>query len=61
MRTRSGQSTVEYMLYISVLVIGVLAAAYVLIGPLSNGMDGLRSDAETVLPENLKQGTNDMR
>ncbi|MED5371086.1 MAG: hypothetical protein VX899_08745 [Myxococcota bacterium] len=48
---RSGQSTVEFMLAISVVVIGVAAAAYVFIGPLQEGMEALDDDTRILLDD----------
>jgi Flp pilus assembly pilin Flp len=41
-----GQSTVEYMLLISVVVIAIVAAAYVFLDPFKAGVEDLASDIE---------------
>ena len=51
-RTRSGQSTVEYMLYVSVLVIGIVAIGWIAFGPgFQEGFDELVVNSETVLSD----------
>ena len=40
-KSRSGQSTVEYMLLISVVVIAIVAAAYVFLDPFQSGVEEL--------------------
>ena len=59
-RARRGQSTVEYMLYISVMVIALAAIGYTFIGPLSAGWSAFESDAQIVLSAS-EQGSGDMR
>jgi len=44
MRPRRGQSTTEYMLLISVIVIAVVAAAYIFIPDFQTGVDSLAKD-----------------
>lgn len=41
-----GQSTVEYMLLISVVVIAIVAAAYVFLDPFKAGVKDLASDVQ---------------
>ncbi len=49
-QARSGQSTVEYMLYISVVVIGIVAIGWIAFGPgFQEGFDDLVDNSETVL------------
>lgn len=43
-RIRRGQSTTEYMLLISVVVIAIVAGAYIFIGEFQNGVDALAND-----------------
>ena len=59
--TRSGQSTVEYMLYISVVVIGIVAIGWIAFGPgFQEGFDELVDNSETVL-SNQGTATNNRR
>ena len=44
-----GQSTVEYMLLISVVVIAIVAAAYVFLDPFKAGVENLAEDIEDCL------------
>jgi len=46
-----GQSTVEYMLLISVIVIAIVAAAYVFIEPLRAGVLDLANDVKKILSD----------
>ena len=46
-----GQSTVEYMLLISVIVIAVVAAAYVFIEPFKQGVLDLGKDIKKILSD----------
>ena len=58
---RSGQSTVEYMLYISVVVIGIVAIGWIAFGPgFQEGFDELVENSETVL-SNQPAATNNRR
>ncbi len=41
-----GQSTVEYMLLISVVVIAIVAAAYVFLDPFQSGVEDLAQDVQ---------------
>ena len=59
--SRKGQSTVETMLFISVIVVGLTAAAYILIGPLESGYDRMEEDAVQILPDAMEQGANERR
>ena len=59
--TRSGQSTVEYMLYISVVVIGIVAIGWIAFGPgFQEGFNELKVNSETVL-SNQPAATNNRR
>jgi len=49
------------MLYVSVMLIALAAAAYVIIGPLKVGYERVSDDAVRVLPESMEQGANDRR
>jgi Flp pilus assembly pilin Flp len=44
-----GQSTVEYMLLISVIVIAIVAAAYVFVPVFQEGVEDLAGDVKTIL------------
>jgi uncharacterized protein (UPF0333 family) len=55
LRSRSGQSTVEYMLLISVVVIAIVAAAYVFLPFFQEGVEDLGNDISKTL------GTGDIR
>ena len=46
-----GQSTVEYMLLISVIVIAIVAAAYVFIDPFKQGVEDLGKDVKKILSD----------
>ena len=46
-----GQSTVEYMLLISVIVIAIVAAAYVFIEPFKQGVLDLANDVKKILSD----------
>jgi len=46
-----GQSTVEYMLLISVIVIAIVAAAYVFIDPFRAGVLDLANDVKRILSD----------
>jgi uncharacterized protein (UPF0333 family) len=54
-----GQSTVEYMLLISVIVIAVVAAAYVFIKPFQDGVKDLGNDVKKILSDGFigREGT----
>lgn len=44
-----GQSTVEYMLLISVIVIAIVAAAYVFVPTFQKGVEDLANDVRKIL------------
>ena len=46
-----GQSTVEYMLLISVIVIAIVATAYVFIQPFKDGVLNLANDVKRILSD----------
>ena len=48
-REEEGQSTVEYMLLISVIVIAIVAAAYVFVDPFKKGVEDLAKDVSKIL------------
>ena len=51
----------EFMLYVSVILIGLLATAYVFIGPLEQGYARMEQDAVEILPTAMEQGANEKR
>ena len=51
LREEEGQSTVEYMLLISVIVIAIVAAAYVFIEPFKQGVLDLGKDVKKILSD----------
>ena len=51
LRDEEGQSTVEYMLLISVIVIAIVAAAYVFIEPFKEGVLDLAKDIKKILSD----------
>lgn len=48
-REEEGQTATEYMLIVSVIVVAVVAAAYVFIEPFQKGVQNLANDVKTVL------------
>ncbi len=48
-RDEEGQTATEYMLIISVIVVAVVAAAYVFIEPFQKGVSNLANDVRTIL------------
>jgi Flp pilus assembly pilin Flp len=50
-RDEDGQSTVEYMLLISVIVIAIVAAAYVFVEPFRQGVQDLGNDVKKILSD----------
>jgi Flp pilus assembly pilin Flp len=59
--TRRGQSTVEYMLVIAVLVIAMVTAAYTFVGPFSQGYSAMTQDAGVVLSSGTRNGSGNRR
>ena len=51
LKDEEGQSTVEYMLLISVIVIAIVAAAYVFIDPFKQGVENLANDVKKILSD----------
>jgi Flp pilus assembly pilin Flp len=51
LKDEAGQSTVEYMLLISVIVIAIVAAAYVFIEPFKQGVLDLGKDVKKILSD----------
>ncbi len=51
LKDEEGQSTVEYMLLISVIVIAIVAAAYVFVEPFRDGVSDLGKDVKKILSD----------
>ena len=51
LKDEEGQSTVEYMLLISVIVIAIVASAYVFIEPFKQGVLDLANDVKKILSD----------
>ena len=51
LKDEEGQSTVEYMLLISVIVIAIVAAAYVFIDPFRQGVLDIAKDIKKILSD----------
>lgn len=51
LKDEEGQSTVEYMLLISVIVIAIVAASYVFIEPFRDGVSDLGKDVKKILSD----------
>ncbi len=60
-RGRRGQSTVEYMLVLAVLVIAMVTSAYTFIGPFAQGFSAMREDVGTVMSSGTRDGTGNKR
>lgn len=48
-KEEEGQTATEYMLIVSVIVVAVVAAAYVFIEPFQKGVNNLANDVKTIL------------
>jgi len=56
-RGRQGQSTTEYMLLISVIVIAVVAAGYAFVGSFQDGVEVLGSEvSKTLSTGHIREG-----
>ena len=60
-RRRGGQSTVEYMLLISVIVIAIVAATYIFVPTFQEGVDNLTLDIKDILSTGEVTGTGTAR
>jgi len=58
---RRGQSTVEYMILISVIVIAIVAAAYIFVPTFQQGVDNLAQDIKDILSTGEIVGTGTAR
>ncbi len=59
--SRRGQSTVEYMLLISVIVIAIVAAAYIFVPTFQQGVNNLALDVKDILSTGEIVGTGSAR
>lgn len=59
--SRRGQTATEYMLLISVIVIAIVAAAYVFIDPFKEGVNALALDVSQILDTGDITGTGSVR
>ncbi|MBM4366608.1 MAG: hypothetical protein FJ102_10375 [Deltaproteobacteria bacterium] len=58
---RRGQSTVEWMLLVAVITVGLVAAAYAFLPGFSQGVDGLESDLGNLFAQGERDGSGDAR
>ncbi len=58
---RRGQSTIEWMLIVSVLAIGLAVAAYAFIPGFQSGVKGLGIDIDTLFAAGETNGSGNMR
>lgn len=56
-----GQSTVEWMLLVSVLCVGLTAAAYAFLPGFSQGVSDLESDLGRLFAQGEMDGSGDLR
>jgi uncharacterized protein (UPF0333 family) len=59
--SRRGQSTVEYLLLISVIVIAIVAAAYIFVPTFQEGVNNLALDVKDILSSGEIVGTGSAR
>lgn len=61
-KNQNGQGTLEYMLYVSVIVIALVAVAWIAFGVrFEEGYDDMKVDAQTVFTNAQQDGSNNMR
>jgi len=58
---RRGQSTVEYLLVASVVVIAMVVAGYAFLGPFEQGFEAMTDDAGNVLSSGTRDGSGNQR
>ena len=58
---RRGQSTVEWMLLVSMLVVGLLVAAYAFLPNFQRGVRELGTDVSSLFAQGESDGSGDMR
>ena len=56
-----GQTATEYMLIISVIVVAVVAAAYLFLDPFKKGVNQLANDVKTILNTGMINGEGQAR
>lgn len=56
-----GQTATEYMLIISVIVVAVVAAAYLFLDPFKQGVNQLANDVKTILNTGMINGEGQRR
>ena len=56
-----GQSTVEYLLVISVVVIALIAAGYSFLPSFKSGYKAMSNDTKTVIASGTRDGSGDQR
>ena len=56
-----GQTATEYMLIISVIVVAVVAAAYLFLEPFKKGVQDLANDVKTILKSGKIDGDGQKR
>ncbi len=56
-RDEEGQTATEYMLIISVIVVAVVAAAYIFIQPFQTGVNNLANDVRSILAGGVVNGS----
>lgn len=56
-----GQTATEYMLIISVIVVAVVAAAYLFLDPFKKGVNQLANDVKTILNTGMINGEGQRR
>lgn len=59
--SRSGQGTVEYLMYISMIVVAMAVAAYAVVGPFEQGYNAMKSDAQRVFQGAQQSGSGEQR
>lgn len=59
--SRRAQSSVEYMMYLSVIAIALGVAAYAFVGPFSAGFDDLKQDSTAVFENVTSAGSGERR
>lgn len=61
-KNQNGQGTLETMLYVSVIVVAIVAVAWIAFGVrFEDGYEDMKVDAQTVFSNAQQDGTNNMR
>ena len=61
-KNQNGQGTLESMLYVSVIVVALVAVAWIGFGVrFEEGYDDMKQDAQTVFSNAQQDGSNNMR